>query len=271
MVYFIAPTEWKSYLAKGNWFYTKFKLTAKQIEQELSQSTWKQPADLVKYGWRTDQICKDAQPGPPVFKDLPVPKLDPDEAEWTSREVQHRLTLAFNVTHFSRNYQDRVMISTHMYSPQYSAIGKGDVPRLNHWSDVVFLTYYQTILDENLYNIGHTLKPEGGSQIPCPQWWLIHQIGANPGISAPDIMEHLAKQRGAKELGVWPGALFELESEENSRAMLATDHGKGLSFFLLQHKEQFGLKRVKGVRIWVSKNGPGEPLWKKYHAAFEIA
>ncbi|KAF2420519.1 hypothetical protein EJ08DRAFT_683321 [Tothia fuscella] len=80
-----------------------------------------------------------------------------------------------------------------------------------------------------------------------------------------------------------PGITFDMGREVFGRVMLGTRHGKAISYFLLQHKEQFGLKRIKSIRIWRdnpiledNKNDEEEdseeevnpnPYW---NAAFEI-
>lgn len=113
----------------------------------------------------------------------------------------------------------------------------------------------------------------GGSSIPCPKHVLIPFID---NVEVVGILELVFK----KTQGLWdemmnapvvkpvPGVRFDAGSEAGM-AILGTKHGAAVSFLLLQHKREFGVRAVKEVRVWHEVEG-GDVGWYLYFGIGDV-
>lgn len=60
----------------------------------------------------------------------------------------------------------------------------------------------------------------------------------------------LARDKKVLEKLHWPGGEWDSASREDGKALLAGGHVKSISFFLIQHKEQFGVMEIKSLKVW---------------------
>ena len=61
----------------------------------------------------------------------------------------------------------------------------------------------------------------------------------------------------ANSWGVWPGKTFSKGSDQFA-ALMATPSGRGVTWLLLTHRDQFGWKSVKSVNLWSDKDHNAE-------------
>jgi hypothetical protein len=78
-------------------------------------------------------------------------------------------------------------------------------------------------------------------------------------------MEQLPNARPDKPtyFGNWRGVTL-TPDQDDFYAMLYTAHGRGISGFLFNHKQELGARRVKSVRVWFSDEH------ESYYARFEM-
>lgn len=144
-------------------------------------------------------------------------------------------------------------------------------PPLQLMSDVVFLTYYdfwQKITK------APKVQPNGGSKVPPPRYIFIKDIQEETtrDVILPEIgrrgsyfMGQLPNARPDKPtyFGDWPGVTL-TPDQDDFYTMLYTAHGRGVSAFLFNHKQELGARRIKSVRVWFSDEH------ESYYARFEM-
>lgn len=67
-------------------------------------------------------------------------------------------------------------------------------------------------------------------------------------------------------LSHYPGTVFSMTSDAG-KAIMGTPNGGGVAWFLVDHKNQLGVKEVESVRVFKT-DGSGGKDW--YHAIFNI-
>jgi hypothetical protein len=177
----------------------------------------------------------------------------------------------YYTTQFNNDAITPTMIATFMYSPKWVKRNNPLTvyPDLQQWSDVVFLkyliicflkknpsclilnnlrSYYNAIQREGLYFTAD-IDPDGSSQIPPPRWFIIKDVRENDKTLTISIFKYLLQKQG-KDVEDWPGHTFDVESDEDAKAILASGHGKAICWFLIQHKKQLGVNDVESVRVW---------------------
>ncbi|QDS76579.1 hypothetical protein FKW77_007089 [Venturia effusa] len=161
----------------------------------------------------------------------------------------------------------RAVIMPFMFSPSVRSIRKAGQfptgtlpPDLKSCSDLVYLMYYLFA-----QNMDARIDPSGNPtvKIPAPKYVII------PGISTPEAVAVFKHIFQANKLGLTepPGSKWEANSDEG-RALIGTPHGAAISFFLLQHKQQFGVKVIKSISLWHTKRTAEESL--TWHMWVEI-
>lgn len=105
----------------------------------------------------------------------------------------------------------------------------GAVVPLSQWSDVTFLQLQQLSTAAELQKLTFVFRISVANQVT--KEIILHAVG------------------GPTKLQSWPGEDFGVE-ENAGLAMLGTPNGLGIGWLLAQHKADFGVKRVKGVRVW---------------------
>jgi hypothetical protein len=149
------------------------------------------------------------------------------------------------------------IIMSFMFSPSAKRVKQlgfpdnTNIPDLKSCSDLVFLLYYM-FCQQTRQNI----DPRGKSTIPVPKYFII------PGIETPEVVavfKHIFQNNNLGYLDP-PGKKWDAKSEEG-KALIGTLHGAAISFFLLQHKQQFGVKVVRTVSIWHTQRTSRDLSW----------
>lgn len=119
------------------------------------------------------------------------------------------------------------------------------LPDLKSCSDLVYLMYYQFA-----QTIDYRVDTSGGPgvKIPSPKYFII------PGIDTPEVKVVFKHIFQINKLGHAdpPGKKWAADSEEG-KALIGTLHGAAISFFLLQHKQQFEVKVIRSMSVWHTK------------------
>jgi glucokinase len=102
------------------------------------------------------------------------------------------------------------------------------LPPLQNWSDVTFLQW------------NHLTAGNPGA---LKYVWRVNIFNAETYA----IVKEALKRKYDEEPSTL-GRLFSVDDEEG-KAILGTVHGSGVAYLLAQHKEQMGLKVVKGVYV----------------------
>ena len=147
------------------------------------------------------------------------------------------------------NPSEGVIVAANNESPQTvldnaSASGKDssneslDPPPLNHWSDVVYLTYK------------HECESAGKNVRDLR--YIMHARSSNKLTRAALLnLLDLGQGETGRSYPTWPHRkVFTAASREGS-VLLATPNGIGVAFMLIGHKRELGHKRVKSVTVYV--------------------
>lgn len=111
-------------------------------------------------------------------------------------------------------------------SYQWRTSAPSERPTLWHLSDMYFL-------------IWHKLFQDAGLPTTAPKW-IVRDHVVNS--EARKVIDHL-------DIGEWPGSIYTPDQDE-FKALLATPNGSGVAWLLLQHKDIFGVKTVKTIRVY---------------------
>jgi hypothetical protein len=121
-------------------------------------------------------------------------------------------------------------------------------PPLTRWSDVNFLLWEQaTRTKKELRGIKYLIR--------------YHIVNTD----TQNMINEALDSTGAI-LSHYPGTVFPMTSEAG-QAIMGTPNGGGVAWFLVDHKNQLGVKEVESVRVFKTDGSDGKD-W--YHAAFNI-
>ena len=148
------------------------------------------------------------------------------------------------------------MIVKLMFSPKYQIEEEeeGEVPpHLQRWSDLTFLVSIPfwlgpacngTNLSQMYYY--EVMRAGGGGQdkVPPPDYIIIDLI--DNGDTEAVVEEVL--RRDNKAMSAWPGSEYDTSSE-SGKGLLATVHGKAVTWLLVSHKAQFGIVTISKITI----------------------
>jgi hypothetical protein len=113
--------------------------------------------------------------------------------------------------------------------------GTDDAPysALHQWSDVAYLQYLMSSIQI----------------LPPPTKYILRMRIIHDATCS--ILERIVNVHSDGKCSVWPGITFDISSGESnaSSAILATMHGAGVAWMLIQRKADFSGKRI--VRITV--------------------
>ncbi|KAH8704001.1 hypothetical protein BGW36DRAFT_423532 [Talaromyces proteolyticus] len=112
-------------------------------------------------------------------------------------------------------------------------------PSLDNWADVTYLQWLQAATD-----LGG--KPRDiNARLPNLKYFArFHIINTE----SQGIINHALKNVG-EQLGPWPGRSFSMRTDEG-KAILGSPNGRGVAFFLYQHKDLLGIKTVGSVTVF---------------------
>ncbi|KAF2422609.1 hypothetical protein EJ08DRAFT_477336 [Tothia fuscella] len=113
------------------------------------------------------------------------------------------------------------------------------------------MQYYTAIAIEDVLNI-KGLDPNGRSQVPCPKYILIPVIISDS--PTKPIIERILSETGKSievlENEEYPGVQYDVRTDEKAKAIVASPHGQAVAWFLIQHKDQFGVHEMKTVKMY---------------------
>lgn len=120
-------------------------------------------------------------------------------------------------------------------------------PRLQHWSDVVFLTWKHVTSAEERKNLRHIIQMcVFNSEFQKVVSYALRKEGVVSGIPPP-----------------WPGHTFRnpmdpVASSDSGPflAMLGTPNCRSTAWLLLQHVEQLGRKKITGITVSSRRDHP---------------
>jgi hypothetical protein len=129
-----------------------------------------------------------------------------------------------------------MVVVVSVLSPQYSSKldeNKGSiVPVVKTWSDISWVEYWS--------------QANTGARTPERlKYFLIHTV---VNFETREVVDEL--QPSIPKWGDDGNKYFSTTIEPN-RAMLGTPLGRGMSYFLLNHKAQLGVKEISGFRIFM--------------------
>ncbi|KAE9977579.1 hypothetical protein BLS_001288 [Venturia inaequalis] len=174
--------------------------------------------------------------------------------DWNVNGVKGKAISRANYkSYFSKGRVIAMVIDT-MYSPQYFVKEKGapsPAPDLSRPSDVWFLLYWHH--GQKYYGF----QEPGPYLIQAPSHIFIQNI------VTPDVRD-LFVELSSKTKNEWPNGLeFHPESEEG-RMLMGTKHGAAVAMFFIQHKDFFGDRVVRSIRIWRTQR------YRRWNLYFEI-
>lgn len=150
------------------------------------------------------------------------------------------------------------MVVDTMFSPQhYVNVKSADppAPDLSRPSDVWFLLY---LYHGQKY---HGFSDPGPALIQAPSHIFIQEIVTS---DVKKLFEELIEKVKIE----WPdGAEFDSESEEG-RMLIGTKHGTAVAMFLIQHKDFFGDRVIRKIRLWRTQS---YRRWSLYFEIGEVA
>lgn len=129
-----------------------------------------------------------------------------------------------------------LVIPYYIFSPRHEAARKnikGELTPLAQYSDVLFLEYSR-------------LASAAKADVSGLKYLLFHNI-ENPDTWSTVLKALMNKNKGKKDIPMWPGTEFDMNSAEG-KALLGTQIGAPVAWMLIQHKKAFGGKSV--VKVW---------------------
>jgi hypothetical protein len=142
---------------------------------------------------------------------------------------------------FDNRYNPSMIVAENIYGAEYQGRTKnppvtGDpnpFPKLKFWSDVTFLEFQKFMHDS-------------GQPIDALKavW---HRAIINP--NTRDLAARLSAVDDWTKVPDWPGKDFKPGTDEFA-ALVGSDNGKGIVYFLLQHRTQLGARTITNARVW---------------------
>lgn len=128
-----------------------------------------------------------------------------------------------------------LVIPYYVYSPRHEAQDKniqGELVPLAQYSDVLFLEYSK-------------LCGRAKTSVSGLKHFMFLNV-ENKGTWAIALKALMNENGGRKDIPLWPGAEFSLNSKEG-RSLLGTQIGAPLAWMLIQYKDAFGARSVVKV------------------------
>lgn len=127
------------------------------------------------------------------------------------------------------------MVALDLKSPRTTASDASDVPTLYRASDASFLLWQW---------VANTTPERGGT---APRYFM-HRYITNA--ATLEIMAYISGGDDVHAIPELPGAIYFTPDMDQFKAMLATPNGKGICWFLIQHKWYFGRMDIQGIWVW---------------------
>ncbi|PPJ52496.1 hypothetical protein CBER1_10713 [Cercospora berteroae] len=216
--------------------------------EHVPQSSYLNYDDLAGYGWQTDfangidfqsdAINKDTN----FFAPLDVSS---ERTRWMSITSEHGGHGNWEPTEGEYvnyvNLQDGMIIATSSWSPAHMikehkwSIPPEKLVPLQRWSDVAWLGYNKW-LSSNI---------AAGRPTKLLEHVVRHHV-ITPAVKA--MLEDITGTTEA-HIGLWPGRSYPILTSE-ALAILGTPHGKGVGWFLAQHKLYLGVRTVDRINVF---------------------
>ncbi|CAK1364152.1 hypothetical protein CB0940_03902 [Cercospora beticola] len=233
-------------------------------DEHVPQSDFVVFRDLYEeYGWDPDMSHNKVLGETPFNVDtswFDQIGVSADRARWTTMSNYHAGNAEWETTQGQYtnhvNLQDGMIIAASNWSPAYMVENEdlGLTPEqivpLQRWSDVAWLTY------------NHWL--EFNIQQARPTKLLEHVIRYH--IKTPAVKTMLQDITGTdvEHVGTWPGRSYPILTSE-ALAILGLPHGKGVGWFLAQHKLNLGVRTVDRINVFNCPKFPdGDAQWCIY-------
>ncbi|KAL9067578.1 MAG: hypothetical protein Q9161_006767 [Pseudevernia consocians] len=202
----------------------------RQMTEGGPQSEFRSYADLANSGW--SQFPTDGATDTDL--DSALRALGATSGTYVNMMQQDDFKLPGSDTEYQYYNPDQgLIIAEFNYSPQRTYKGPGVVyPALNRWSDVVYLVWADLCGNE----------PDAVKKI---KYFIRHHIR----IDSPTVGVINEAIGSAGNLNPWPGMRFGTEMEQG-KALLGTAHGYGVAWFLINHQETLGRKKVTAVTVF---------------------
>lgn len=143
------------------------------------------------------------------------------------------------------NVQDGVIIVSAAYGPKFEKeqmlpeTFAGEIPPLQHWSDIVFLSWKTLQLTaEEMRKLKRIIVMEVANDDTKAALWHALSLSDPPVTAMPS----------------WPGVTFPVdEDSEAGLALLGSANVLGVAYLLIQHRAELGDKTTRSITVWVSR------------------
>ncbi|TDZ25508.1 hypothetical protein Cob_v001701 [Colletotrichum orbiculare MAFF 240422] len=125
------------------------------------------------------------------------------------------------------------------WSPRYQQkkYKKGNVPELDHLSDIAFFEWVEACQDR-------------GSNPKELKLMFRSHITYVPTLK---VLQKALRDKGLKKYPFWKKrAVFKTDTPE-AAAILGSTHGAGAAWMLIQHKDALGVKKITDIAVWAYK------------------
>lgn len=246
------PLPWDVAVETGNYLIALINGPASCVEQ----SEWTDYSDLPEYGWTQTWSQEVDQPQSFVgmWSDMQLSTKGIKWTQWkhTRQSVIDQRVYRPTQAQYNNVYSREIIIAEASYGPDYQ--GKFEKPPvtgdeiipLKQWSDVTFLEYQN-------YCAG-LARTEDTTQQSCMR--SLRGILRHRAVNEKTLeIGREALKKSGKPFNAWPGRATWKIHEPEAQALLATPNGRGIAWFLAQHKEQLGRKVVTEVSAFASVQG----------------
>ncbi|KAJ5663783.1 hypothetical protein N7507_004514 [Penicillium longicatenatum] len=257
------PTlTWEKAVKNGNGHFCNFKLITTPLDPKTKQkkTIWTQD-DLNLY-WTSRRyqvgdatVSRSTEKISDALDDLKLPTALPpnkgihyeQDRSWEEDGITQWQTAGFYIA--VMNPAKGMLLAEYNESPwEMTKYDDQRQPPLTRWSDVNFLMWEQLARNKKeLRNIKYLIR--------------FHIVNTNT-----KAMINQALTITGTSLTHYPGTVFPMSSDAG-KAILGTPNGGGVAWFLVDHKNQLGVKEVESVRVFKTDGSDGED-W--YHAIFNI-
>ncbi|KAK4546125.1 hypothetical protein LTR36_002262 [Oleoguttula mirabilis] len=272
-----AELEFHDFVCKGDLLVQYMSMTVDQITADLltrgkitaggsSQSRYTQLVNLQTNGWRKNSVNPNIQDELNFDEYIPITDALTSLGLSTSKAPNGDNTLVawehasnaivngkqYWATHgdYTNVYNPRqgVIIANFNFGPAHQIGEEPDLkeqhpdivpPPLKQWSDVAFLEYQAECQAQNhdMKNLKYIFR------YGCQNYDTSYVVDAifDPDQANPDNVE---------QAPLWSQRKVYTLDTEQGKALLGTPNGNGIAWFLIQHRQQLGQKRVKSVSIF---------------------
>ncbi|TEA14821.1 hypothetical protein C8034_v002642 [Colletotrichum sidae] len=264
--------QWRGRIEKGKYLLSLFPVSNEEAQQlndgNPVASEWQDPEAAARWGWTSD------------IKLAPFPTTSTVQYDENLPSFRNSLNIPFaDEDHFVDPSENALCLSKHnqgfelegggngeptnavyknVYNPSSGAIvfdsnlspeyqknryKKGDVPKLEHLSDLAYFQWVKTCKEKNVHP--SNIRAIFVAHITHPATFT--------------IVKQAVMGEGKAKIPLWDRRLTFPMDKRPGQAILGTTWGAGAALFLIQHKEALGLKRIKDVTVWCFREDDDAP------------